>query len=108
MITDLQGQTVSRALLGLIEKQDAASTSAGLLHERLPEILIAAAELLETDAELSTATWLPVLRVAVTIFRSTETVIRHIEKSTITVGSRQLFYVNLLRVISLTSQHPRQ
>jgi hypothetical protein len=88
-------------LLGLLKNHDVADASAGLLHERLPEILRAAAELLETDAKLSTSTWLPVLRIAGTIFRSTETLASHTEESAVTFGSRQLFCLTLLKVISL-------
>lgn len=71
------------------------------MYESLPEILKAAAELLETDVDLPTDTWLHVLRVAVTTFRSTEALICHTEKSTMTLSSRQLFYTNLLGVVSL-------
>jgi hypothetical protein len=53
------------------------------------------------DVEVSTETWLPVLRIAGTIFLSTETLIRRMQASAVTAILRQLFYVNLFDVISL-------
>jgi hypothetical protein len=79
-----------------------ASPPIRLLDQHLPDILKAAAELLASDDELSTTDmWLPVLRVADTIFRSTTALISHIETSTITTSSKQFFYNNLFNVISL-------
>jgi hypothetical protein len=92
---------VSRSLLELVKNHHVASASAGLLQERLPEILRTAAELLETDVELSTDMWLPVLRVAGIIFRFTEILTRQIENSNATVSFRQRFYLGFFRVISL-------
>lgn len=72
-----------------------------MLNERLPGILRAAAEVLETDAELSTPIWLPILRTAGIIFRSTETLASHAKESTLALGSQQLTCLNLFKVISL-------
>lgn len=86
----------------MVKSPDVVSASPSVLDQRLPEALKAAAKLLATDLELSTTdTWQPVLRVAGTTFQSTATLIGHIKKSVITIGSRQLLYNNLFDVISL-------
>jgi hypothetical protein len=67
--------------------------------ERLPKILSAAAKLLKTDSGLSANSWLPVLRVADTIFRSTETLIGQIDISNLYSSSQQKFYHRLSEVV---------
>src|ERR1700728_477013 len=75
------------------------SISAEPFCERLPKILSAAAKLLKTDSGLSANSWLPVLRVADTIFRSTETLIGQIDISNLYSSSQQKFYHRLSEVV---------
>lgn len=75
------------------------STSAEPFCERLPKILSAAAKLLKTDFDLSADPWLPVLRVADTIFQSTETLIGQIDMSNVSPSFQQRFYRRLSEVI---------
>jgi hypothetical protein len=75
------------------------STSAEPFCERLPKILSAAAKLLKTDFALSADPWLPILRVADTIFQSTETLIGQIDMSNVSPSFQQRFYRRLSEVI---------
>jgi hypothetical protein len=75
------------------------STSAELFCERLPKILSAAAKLLKTDFDLSADPWLPVLRVADTIFQSTETLIGQIDMSNVSPSFQQRLYRRLSEMI---------
>jgi len=90
---------VSQSLLQLLERHGMTSTSAEPFCERLPKILSAAAKLLKTDFALSADPWLPVLRVADTIFQSTETLIGQIDMSNVSPGFQQRFYRRLSKVI---------
>jgi hypothetical protein len=75
------------------------STPAEPFCERLPKILSAAAKLLKTDFDLSADPWLPILRVADTIFQLTETLIGQIDMSNVSPSFQQRFYRRLSEVI---------
>jgi hypothetical protein len=92
-------QIVSQSLLQLLERHGMTSTPAEPFCERLPKILSAAAKLLKTDFDFSADQWLPVLRVADTIFQSTETLIRQIDMSNVSPSFQQRFYRRLSQVI---------
>lgn len=92
-------QIVSQSLLELLKRRNMISTSAEPFCERLPKILSAAAKLLKTDFNLSAGPWLPVLRVADTIFRSTETLTGQIDISNLSSSLQQRFYHRLSEVI---------
>jgi hypothetical protein len=91
-------QIVSQSLLELLKRRNMSSTSAEPFCERLPKILSAAAKLLKTDFNLSADPWLPVLRVADTIFRSTETLTGQIDISNLSSSLQQRFYHRLSEV----------
>jgi hypothetical protein len=92
-------QIVSQSLLQLLERHGMTSKSAEPFCERLPKILSAAAKLLKTDFDLSADPWLPVLRVADTVFQSTETLIGQIDMSNVSPSFQQRFYRRLSEVI---------
>jgi hypothetical protein len=92
-------QIVSQSLLQLLKGRDMSITPAEPFCERLPKILSAAAKLLKTDFNLSADPWLPVLRVADTIFRSTETLVGQIDISNLNSSLQQRFYHRLSEVI---------
>jgi hypothetical protein len=75
------------------------STLAEPFCERLPKILSAAAKLLKTDFALSADPWLPVLRVADTIFQSTEALIGQTDMPNVSPSFQQRFYRRLSAVI---------
>jgi hypothetical protein len=90
---------VSQSLLQLLERHGMTSTSAEPFCERLPKILSATAKLLKTDFALSADPWLPVLRVADTIFQSTETLIGQTDMPNVSPSFQQRFYRRLSAVI---------
>jgi hypothetical protein len=90
---------VSQSLLQLLKGRGTTSTPAEPFCERLPKILSTAAKLLKTDFDLSAGPWPPVLRVADTIFQSTETLIGQIDMSNVSPSFQQRFYRRLSEVI---------
>jgi hypothetical protein len=97
-------KTVSRKLLKLLEKHDAAGNTAGFFYQHLWELLSAAARDLETDVELSTTAWGPVLRIAKTIFLSAKKFNNYVEQLPILSSSPLLLFKQLSKVISLVCE----
>lgn len=97
-------KTVSRMILKFLEKHDAAGNTAGFFYQHLWELLSAAVRDLETDVELSTTTWGPVLRIAKTIFLSAKKFNNDVEQLPVLSSSSLLLFKQLSKVISLVCE----